>query len=88
LEPEIPSCHFALLVCCRPNIKNPSFPPHSYLKQNSFFLSKERDREEIFSLILRRGKHVYKRGAAILREISKRKCPLENRPTLLYFAYQ
>lgn len=89
VQREIPSCHFALLARCRLNIKNAYFPPQSYLKLNSlFFLPKEGDRDKIFSLILRRGKNVYKRGAAILREISKRKCSLENRPTLLYSAYQ
>lgn len=83
------TCRFVLQTRCRPNIKIliPP-PPQPNLKLNSSFLSKGGDMEAIFSLILTREKKVYKRGAAILREISKRKCSPENRPTLLYSAYQ
>jgi len=88
VEPKIPSCHFALLARYRPNIKVPIFLPSPIENWTLFLFQKKETGRKYSPSFLDAGKKiVYKRGAAILREISKRKCSLENRPTLLYVAY-
>lgn len=82
-----PSCLHVLVACCRPNIKILIF----FLVQSKielFFPFKRKGGEGNILSHSYAGKNVHKRGAAILWEISKRKCSPGNLSTLLCSAYQ
>lgn len=81
------SCQHALVARCRPNIKILIFSLVQS-KIELFFPFKRKGGEGNILSHSYAGKNVHKRGAAILREISKRKCSPRNLSTLLCSAYQ